>query len=109
MDLIRNIEPSGPGTRGQGVRLAPVHCDSCLLGHAGLKGSARRHKIPCTSVCIHTPYYAELVPVSHCTDLWGSVKAMAGFSSIAYGKGSIMFEVRLPFSYRCSCREHECR
>lgn len=36
--------------------------------------------------------------VSHCTDLWGSLKTMAGFSSRAYGKDSIMFSVHLTFS-----------
>lgn len=47
MDLISSIEPSGPGTQGQGGRQAPVHCVSSasLLDHPGLKGPARRYKI----------------------------------------------------------------
>lgn len=39
MDLMRNIEPFGPGTQGEGVRQAPVHCDSSasFLYHSGPK------------------------------------------------------------------------
>lgn len=95
------------GTRSQ----VPVNCDSptSLLDHPGLKRSARRRKIPCRNFCIYTPYslcWALLVTVWCCTNLWGSLKAMSGFSSRAYGKGSVMFPVHWTFSYLCYCREH---
>lgn len=76
---MRSIEPSGPGAQGQGVRQAPVHCESsALLDHPDLKVSARRHKIPCRScVLSHLCYYAELcLCLSHIVPAFGEVSRL---------------------------------
>lgn len=59
---LKNVGPSGPGTQGQRVRQAPVHCNSSvsLLDHLGLKGSSRRQRILVKFLSLHFTHYAEL-------------------------------------------------
>lgn len=90
---MRSIEPSGPGTQGQGIRQASVHCNSLvsLLDHLGLKGSSRRHRIPCRSfVVIRLTNYAELC--LYLSQIVLCACGLVGLSSIVYGKEVLCFK-----------------
>lgn len=105
---MRSIEPSGPGIQGQGVRQAPlVHCDSsaAFLAHPGLKGSARRHKIPVqVFVLTHLTHCAELcLRPSHIVPARGEASRLwILLKSLWYG----LYHVLSPFNFLCYCREY---
>lgn len=103
---MRSIEASGPGTQGQGVRQAPVHCDSSFLDHPGLKGSARRHKIPVQVFYSHTSL-TMLSSACACLTLCqpvgkSQVYVWILFKSLWYG----LYHLLSPFNLLCYCREY---